>query len=79
MTKLITITFEECPDPPANGYHIQWRVVGSVDPYEDAGYFFSSPASFPVEVEDDTEFEGILQSDCGGGNLGNEVPWTTAT
>lgn len=77
----ITINFNECDPAPENGYNIQWRVLGSGDPYTDAGNFFSSPAVFNDEVNPPgTCYEGIIQSDCSpsgesGTVLGEPVGW----
>lgn len=83
MARKFTVTFTPCSPAPVNGYKLLWREVGSTDPFNDAkaeGNFTSSP----IEIVDpdggpDTEYEGIIQSDCGDGIFGNQVPWTTVT
>lgn len=48
---------------PARGYRVYWRVVGSGDPYTDAGNFFTSPAVFMDETNPaGTEYEGTITS-----------------
>lgn len=76
-TNTITITFTPCGTAPAAGYVIQYRPVGG-GAYRTAPNVFSSPAVI-VDNEDELgqEYEGILQSDCGGGKLGPEIPWST--
>lgn len=81
MARKFTLTFIPCSPAPANGYNVLWRPVGSVDPYIDAGNFSSSP----IEITDpdgdpDTQYEGILRSDCGDGIFGSDIPFvSTAT
>lgn len=74
----ITINFVTCEAPPAGGYTIRYRPVGGGS-YRTTPNVFSSPAVF-VDTNDapGTQYEGILQSDCGGGKLGPEIPWTTS-
>lgn len=78
-TNQITITFETCEPTPSGGYLIFYRPIGSLDPYREAGPFFTSPAIFTdIEDPENQQYEGFIQSDCGGGNLGNEIPFETA-
>lgn len=72
----ITITFTPCTPAPASGYTIRYRPVGDVA-YRTVLNVFGSPAVI-VDNNDPlgTEYEGFLQSDCGGGKLGPEVPWS---
>ena len=80
MANQITIIFEPCSPAPANGYVVQYRPVGSSDPYtEYPDHFFSSPIVFNDggAEPDGTEYEGFLFSDCGGGNFGTPIHWTT--
>ena len=46
--------------------------------YRTAPNVFASPAVI-IDNEDpiDTDYEGFLQSDCGGGKLGPQIPWET--
>lgn len=73
----LQIAFEPCSPEPANGYNILYRVLGSGDPYTDAGNFSSSPAVISVDYPNGTEFEGTIRGDCGDGNFGPAVPWST--
>lgn len=66
----ITIEFIPCDPMPAGGYDILYRVVGSLT-YIDAGFFMSSPAVIRVSYPLETQFEGVIRSDCG------DVFWTT--
>lgn len=75
----ITLTIGLCGVAPANGYIVSYRPVGDTGEYRSAGPFFASPFVF-VDTLDamDTQYEGYVQSDCGGGKLGVQVPWQTA-
>lgn len=66
----ITINFIPCDTMPVGGYNILYRIVGSPD-YTDAGFFTSSPAVISVSAPTETQFEGVIKSDCG------DVAWTT--
>jgi len=68
--KTLEVSFNEPAIPPANGYVVKWRVVGSTNwntvyqnqnPVTIAGV----PACFNIE--------GTIQADCGGGNLGSSI------
>lgn len=74
----ITIHFTPCGIAPASGYVIRYRPAGSGGAYRESVNFFESPAII-VDTNDplNTEYEGFLQSDCGGGKLGPEIPWNT--
>lgn len=74
----VTISWTPCEPTPLNGYDIQLRVVGSGDPFSDFGNFATSPVSLVLEVEDpDSQFEGVIKSDCGT-LFGGEIAWTTS-
>lgn len=74
----ITVTFAECDPTPAGGYNIIYRVAGSSDSYTSVGPFTTSPAIFVDGTNPDgTQYEGFIRSDCGGGVLGNQIPWST--
>lgn len=83
MANQITVNFVECENAPANGYNVQWRVLGSFDPMNDAGNFTSSPAVFEDDTNPDgTDYEGIIRADCSesgesGSNFGESVAWST--
>lgn len=73
----ITIHYTPCGTAPASGYVVFYRPVGGGD-YRESQNFFESPIII-VDTNDPfgTEYEGYLQSDCGGGKLGPQIPWTT--
>lgn len=79
MSNTITVDFIPCTPAPANGYNLQWRVLGSGDPYTDEGNFSSSPAIFTDAINPaGTCYEVVMQSDCvesgeSGSVLGNQV------
>jgi hypothetical protein len=74
----VSIDFTPCSPTPANGYTVQWRVAGSGGSYTTAGPFTSSPAQFTDGVNPEgTQYEGYIFSDCGGGVVGNFIPWST--
>jgi hypothetical protein len=73
----ITINFEDCE--PLGGYYIFYRPIGSVDPYRFAGIFFANPIVFTDENDPvNQEYEGYMQSHCGGGIFGDIVPWESS-
>lgn len=68
--RTLQVSFAEPLIPPANGYLVRWRPVGTTtwntvtqtqNPITIAGV----PACFNIE--------GTIQADCGGGNLGSLV------
>lgn len=73
----IVVNFIECDPQPSKGYNLKWRVLGSSDPYTDAGNFFTSPAIFTDGTNPDgTQYEGTLtaqgrNTDC------DPVSWNT--
>lgn len=72
---LITLTFAECEPNPSKGYRVQWRVLGSGDPYTDEGNFFSSPAVFTDDTNPPgTLYEGLITAQ-GSNLICNDVPW----
>lgn len=76
----ITVTFTPCTPTPANGYKILYRVLGTSGAYRDGGNFTTSPAVID-DVNDaaDTQYEGIIKGDCGGGNYGPNVGFAATT
>ena len=83
MSNTISVNFIPCNPAPANGYKITWRVVGSGDPYTEAGFFTETPAIFsdPAGTEGQC-YEGFIQSDCSdsgesGSVVGQAVAWST--
>lgn len=73
----ITIHFQECEPAPSKGYKVQWRVLGSGDPYTDAGNFFTSPAVFTdPDNPPGTIYEGTITAE-GTNTICNPVPWQT--
>lgn len=77
----ITVTFTPCTPTPAGGWNIIYRESGSSGGYSSAGPFVSSPAVFgdAMSLPEGTQYEGFIRSDCGGGLLGNQVPWSTGS
>lgn len=74
----LTIEFDECSPTPANGYHLFYKVLGDPGAYRDGGLHVSSPIVFVDSSDpDDTQYEGYIQSDCGDGILGNQIPFET--
>lgn len=77
---LITIEFEPCSPEPANGYFITYRPVSGGAYRDGPSGFFASPIAFVDSLDDSgTEYEGFIQGDCGGGNVGPEVAFNTET
>lgn len=78
---IITINFEVCEPTPEDGYIIKYKPVGDPGPYRDAPgnpYTLSPVVINDTLDEGGTQYEGIIQSDCGEEiGLGEEVPWTT--
>lgn len=73
----ITIEFQACEPAPADGYKISYRPLGSEIEYRDGGNFMESPAVInDANDPAGTDYEGIIQGDCGGGFLGVPIPWT---
>lgn len=73
----ITINFEDCE--PIGGYYVFYRPIGSVDPYRFAGIFFANPIVFTDENDPiNQEYEGYMQSHCGGGVFGDIIPWESS-
>lgn len=79
MANTITINFTPCTPTPANGYRVKYRKIGDIAYIDYPLTFSESPAVFDDEgaEPDGTEYEGLLYSDCGGGNFGPGVPWST--
>lgn len=71
----ITINFTPCS--PAEGYRVFYREVGDVSFIEHPDTFTSSPIIFQVEGPFEQPYDGYIQSDCGGGLFGPQVPWAT--
>lgn len=76
-TNTIVLDFEECTPTPANGYLVKYRPLDSSEDYRIVS---PNPYSSPVTIIDTndpvgTSYEGTIQGDCGGGNLGVPVPW----
>jgi hypothetical protein len=77
MSNLITVNFTPCSPEPTGGYNIQYRELGSTDPYIDAGSFFSSPAMWAdTFYPDNTQFEGVIRAVTADGNC-DDVAWST--
>lgn len=75
-TNQITIVLEDCE--PIGGYYVFYRPVGNVDPHRFAGIFFTSPIIFTDELDPvNQQYEGYIQSHCGGGIFGDPIPWET--
>jgi hypothetical protein len=75
---LIVIEFDPCEPPPANGYRIGYRHLGSSAPFTIVGSIEASPVSILVTTDPDgQDYEGFIQGDCGGGKFGPAVFWAT--
>lgn len=76
----LTITFSPCSPAPANGYKISYRPTGSAIAYRVApSNFISSPAVIvDANDPDGTQYEGFIETDCGGAVIGVPVPFTTS-
>jgi hypothetical protein len=74
----ITIDFNPCSPPPANGYKVLYRIAGTLGAYRDGGNFSASPIVIHDTDPVGTQYEGILKSDCGDGIYGPDVPFTTS-
>lgn len=69
----VFIEFEPCELTPINGYRLY---VGLNDfPINYRGSYTSSPIIVSVEADAGDTFTGFLQSDCGDGALGFEIPF----
>ena len=77
-TNRITVTFNGCTPAPENGYSVMYRPIGSSDPYRDGGNFTTSPALID-DINDaaNTQYEGYVRGDCGGGSFGPDVIFST--
>lgn len=79
MANKITINFSPCETQPLNGYMVKYRPVGNTGAYRDGGSFTISPIVIIDNADpDNTKYEGTIQSNCGGGNVGALIPFTTA-
>lgn len=80
MSNEITIHFAPCEPTPADGYRLKYRPVGAGAYSAWPDHFTDSPAVFNDSgaAEDGMPYEGFLQADCGDGDLGELIPWTTA-
>jgi hypothetical protein len=79
-TNHIKIIFNLCSPTPVGGYIVKYRPVGDVGPYRNApgNPYAASPAEWDDLLDPaDTVYEGYIQSDCGDGNLGPQVPFET--
>lgn len=65
-TVQLTVDYNDSTPPPADGYLIFYRPVGSSSPYSVAGPF--APSSSPIQIAGlpVDNYEGYLESDCGG-------------
>lgn len=71
----ITINFVPCIPPPTGGFRVRYRIVGDTD-FIEIGPFTESPIIFEAEGPPCSDYEGFLFSDCGGGKIGDELPWS---
>lgn len=77
MANTITIVFATCSPTPANGYLVRYRPI-SGGAYRTAPNATTSPIVIvDTDDADGTQYEGYIQSDCGGGNLGNQITFET--
>lgn len=79
-TNHIIVPFTLCSPAPSGGYIIKYKPLGDPGAYRDApgNPYASSPAVWDDILDPaGTAYEGFIQSDCGDGNLGLEVPFET--
>jgi hypothetical protein len=79
-TNHIIVPFTPCSPAPSGGYIIKYKPLGDPGAYRDApgNPYMSSPAAWDDILDGEGEaYEGYIQSDCGDGNLGIEVPFET--
>lgn len=77
-TNTISISIRLCVPAPVNGYRVTYRPVTGGSWREVTGRFFTSPIEFSTAADPaDTEYQGYIQGDCGGGNYGVQIPWST--
>lgn len=75
----LTISFTPASPAPANGYLVQYRIAGTFGAYTVVS---PNPTNSPVIIaglSPGTEYEGIIQADCGGSNLGDNRYFLTCT
>ncbi len=79
MANFVTICFKPCEPTPADGYQVHYRPAGSIDDLRVWPVNFShSPAQLLVNVDPEgTQYEGFIYGDCGNGQLGVGIPWST--
>src|SRR6185295_4637248 len=71
----ITINYTPCIPPPSGGFKVRYRLVGDTD-FIEIGPFTTSPIVFEAEGDPGAAYEGFLFADCGGGKIGDLIPWT---
>lgn len=79
MGNQIRINFLPCEPTPAEGYLVKYRPVGSMGAFRVwPDNFADTPAVFVTDEDaDGTQYEGEIYGDCGDGNLGVAIPWST--
>lgn len=69
--KTLQLDFTEPDVPPANGYLIKWRTVGSSN-WNEVMSNNGTPIYVP-NVPICQNIEGTIQANCGNGNFGTEI------
>jgi hypothetical protein len=74
--KTLQISFTAPIVPPANGYIIKWRPVGTTD----WNFVYQNQNPIVIAgVPSCYNIEGSVRADCGDGNLGNEVVFAVSS
>lgn len=78
----ITIDFTPCDPSPINGYRVRFRPVGTMTYFIADPNATTSPFVFVDDqsgADDGVAYEGFIEGDCGGGNFGPPVAWSTGS
>lgn len=73
----LTLDFTPPSTPPANGYVVKYRVKGTTGPYTTVT---PNRTTVPIVITGlvaHTNYEGVIQSDCGGGLTSTVVAWSS--
>lgn len=74
---VLTVNFTACE--PATDFRIFYRPQGSIIAYRDGGTVTTSPFVVTDSLDTaGTQYEGYIQSECGGGLLGDPVAFVTS-
>lgn len=75
----LTLNFTNASPAPANGYRVKYRLKGTSDVYTTLSPSPSASPAIITGINEANNYEGTIESDCGGGLFSSVATFSTCT